>query len=406
MSPILLHSLPFPCNRGPRARGRLARAMHPPGQELVAAVSALVDVWPVGWVAVALAVVTGGAFVLRAAMLISLRRWPRSQLAASLVPAIRGPSALWCVALGLYAAGEVAAAFSFMSDRWQARGGMLLEALVVLSVTLVLAGVAGQAMAQISERTALGGGVTGLAHTSARAVVLSVGLLVLLSILGVQITPVLTALGVGGLAVALALQDSLANLFAGVHLLADKPIRVGDYVKIAEAGEGLVTDIGWRSTRIRSLANTIIVMPNQTVAKATITNYSLPDSRISLGFNVRVDYGADIDHVERTLRDELSAAVEGVRGVLREPAPSVSLIPGFGEYSLEFGIGYSVANFVDQYAVQDQLRRRILHRFRREGISMAVPTRSLHFDGGPRAVSSDTEPEPAGSRHGALPRGG
>jgi small-conductance mechanosensitive channel len=87
-------------------------------------------------------------------------------------------------------------------------------------------------------------------------VVFAVGVLVLLSALGLQITPVLTALGVGGLAVALALQDTLANLFAGLHLLADKPIRVGDYVKVGDAAEGFVIDIGWRSTRIRSFPTT------------------------------------------------------------------------------------------------------------------------------------------------------
>src|SRR2546429_328365 len=108
------------------------------------------------------------------------------------------------------------------------------------------------------------------------------GVLVLLSVLGIHITPILTALGVGGLAVALALQDSLANLFAGMHLLADKPIRVGDYVKIADTTEGYVVDIGWRSTRIRMLQNTVVVVPNKKVAESIITNYDLPGPRPSL----------------------------------------------------------------------------------------------------------------------------
>jgi small-conductance mechanosensitive channel len=360
----------------------------------------MMGVWPLGSVMLAFVAATAAAFVLRAGVLLSLRRWPRSELLAD---AIRGPSALWCLAIGLYVANEVAADVAFLSERWHARAGMLLQALVVVSVTLVAAGVAGHAVARVSERTALGGGVTGLARTTSRMVVLVVGLLVALSVLGVQITPVLTALGVGGLAVALALQDTLANLFAGVHILADKPIRVGDYAKIADAPEGVVTDIGWRSTRLRSLANNVIVIPNQTVTKATVTNYSLPDGRVGVGFRVSVDPSTDIDHAERVVRDELNRALDEVPGLLREPPPAVSVVPGFDDHPLEFSIGYSVASFVDQYAVQDQLRRRILQRFRREGISMAAPVRSFLLNDGAATVSTDARGQTPGS--GAPPSG-
>jgi small-conductance mechanosensitive channel len=107
-----------------------------------------------------------------------------------------------------------------------------------LSVTFTVAGVLGSLAAAAGERRALGGAMTGLALAAVRVAALGIGFLVFLDALGVQITPLLTALGVGGLAVALALQDSLSNLFAGVHLLADKPIRVGDYVRIADSVEG------------------------------------------------------------------------------------------------------------------------------------------------------------------------
>jgi len=120
--------------------------------------------------------------------------------------------------------------------------------------------------------------------------VLVVGGLVLLGALGVQITPLLTALGVGGLAVALALQDTLSNLFAGLHLLADRPIRVGDYVKLADGVEGFVLDVGWRSTRVRQLQNSIAIVPNSSVAKATIVNYYLPEPRLVI--SVRVSVGS------------------------------------------------------------------------------------------------------------------
>jgi small-conductance mechanosensitive channel len=346
-----------------------------------------IEVWALFWPALALVAATAAAFTVRAVMFRSLRRWSRSESAASFTAALRRPSVLWCVAFGLYVAAEVAADGRLLPAHWHARIAMLLQALVVLSITVMLAGVAGRMVTGLGDKTALGGSVTGLARTTARVIVFIVGLLIMLTLVGIQIAPLLTALGVGGLALALALQDTLANLFAGIHLLADRPIRVGDYVKIGDAGEGTVADIGWRSTRLRSLSNTVITVPNQTVAKATITNCSLPDSRMSFGLKVSVDYSADPDHVEAVMRDEVNQAFEGIPGLLREPPPSVSLIPGFGEYSIDWSIGYSVATFVDQYPVQDELRRRILRRFRREGISMAIQVRSVHVDGATTATN-------------------
>jgi small-conductance mechanosensitive channel len=344
--------------------------------------------WPLLWPALAFVVATTVALGLRALLLAGLRRWPAAQSLATYTTILRGPSILWCVAFGVYVANEVATDVALLPEAWHARIALLLQTLIVLSVTAMLAGVAGRVVASFGERAAVGGAVTGLAQTTARVMVLMLGLLVGLSVVGFQITPVLTALGVGGVAVALALQDTLANLFAGVHLLADRPIRVGDYVKIGDGSEGFVTDIGWRSTRLRSLANNAVVVPNQAVSKATIVNYSQPDSRLSLGFKVSVEYSADPDQVEAALRDEVTRALGSVRGLLRDPSPGVTLNPGFGEYSLDFNVGYSVVSYVDQYAVQDELRRRILRRFRREGITMAIPARSVHVnDGSPEAWS-------------------
>jgi small-conductance mechanosensitive channel len=219
----------------------------------------------------------------------------------------------------------------------------------------------------------------------------------MLSALGVQITPILTALGVGGLAVALALQEPLANLFSGVHLLVDRPVRVGDYIKVSEGGvEGTVTDIGWRATRLQTLGNCVIVVPNKTMAQATLTNYSLPEPRLALGLSIRVDQAADAERVEAILADEVKRATGQVRGLLTEPAPGVAFSPGFGEYSLDFTIGYQVAEFVDQYQVQNELRKRILRRLRQEGIDIAVPARSIRVVRPPRDAARPDTGEPSG----------
>ncbi|HET7877067.1 MAG TPA: mechanosensitive ion channel family protein [Methylomirabilota bacterium] len=334
--------------------------------------------WPLVWTGASFAAATLAALTLRRVALAALPRWTqRSALLTAGAAAIEGPSLWWCGVLGLYVANEVAQEFSLLPARWHGHLRLLLEVGVILSLTVTLAGLAGRLTGRAVEQRALGGAVTGLSQTTARAAVFMVGLLVLLSALGIHITPILAALGVGGLAVALALQDTLTNLFAGIQLLADRLIRVGDYVKVGDNVEGFVLDVGWRSTRIRSLANNVIVVPNQTVARATITNYDLPEPRLGLGLKVSVDYSADPDQVEKLLLDEVNRAAGQVPGLLPDPAPSVSLIPGFGEYSLDFTVGYHVERFVDQYHVQHELRKRILQRLHREGIVIPVPVRAV-----------------------------
>ena len=330
--------------------------------------------WPrLFWPVVALVVVTVAALLFRNALILGFRRWTgqRTTEDSLFLQAIRLPSLLWCVVLGLFVAIEMAE----LPPRLAVQIHAVLEAAIILSVTMTVAGVLDSLVAAASERRALAVGVTGLFRTSVRLVVLVVGGLVLLSSLGIAVTPILTALGVGGLAVALALQDTLSNLFAGIHLLADKPIRVGDYVRLsAENVEGHVVDVGWRSTRIRMLQNNVVVVPNKRVAESIITNYDLGETRMAVLIRVRVDYDADAELVERLLVDEATRAVGQVDGLLAEPPPSARLIPGFGDYALEFTLACQVRSFVDQFSVQHELRKRVLKRLRAERIRIPLPT--------------------------------
>lgn len=312
------------------------------------------------------------ALIFRHALFVGFRRWTGHTNENSLfLQATRVPSMLWCVVFGLFVMLEMAD----VPPRLAVQIQRVLEAAVIFSVTLTLAGVLGSLVTAASERHAIAGGVTGLARTSVRMTVLIVGTLVLLSSLGIAITPLLTALGVGGLAVALALQDTLSNLFAGMHLLADRPIRVGDYVRLSvENVEGYVVDVGWRSTRIRMLQNNVVIVPNSKVAQSVITNYDLGETRLALAIAVGVSYEADPDHVERVLVDEARRAVGQIDGLLGEPPPTARLIPGFGAYSLDFTLGCWVARFTDQFAVQHELRKRLLKRLRAEGVEIPFPT--------------------------------
>jgi small-conductance mechanosensitive channel len=197
----------------------------------------------------------------------------------------------------------------------------------------------------------------------------------------VSLTAVWTTLGVGSVAVALALQETLSNLFAGLYLLADRPVNPGDYIKLDSGQEGYVIRIGWRSTTLRTQSNNIVFVPNSTMAKAVIINYSLPELRVSLSIPVRVSYGSDPRRVEKALLDVTrEAAQEGLAGLLLDPPPGVTLTPGFGDSSLDFTLNLNVRRFEDQVPVQSELRKRILARFAKEGIAIPFPTRTIGLD--------------------------
>lgn len=206
----------------------------------------------------------------------------------------------------------------------------------------------------------------------------SLALMIVLDNLGVSLTAVWTTLGVGSVAVALALQDTLSNFFAGVYLRLDNPLRLGDYIKLEGGEEGFVVQQGWRSTRIRTLPNNIVIVPNAKLASAIVTNYSLPEPEMSLLVPIGVSYDNDPEVVERILVEEATAGAGKIEGLCREPAPFVRFIPGFGDSSLNFTLICRVSTFVDQYLVQHELRKRIFARFRHEGITIPFPQRDVH----------------------------
>ena len=206
---------------------------------------------------------------------------------------------------------------------------------------------------------------------------LILGILVLLGPHLARLTGVLTALGVGGLAVALALHDTLSNLFAGFYVAVAGHIRLGDYIKLNSGEEGYVTDIGWRSTIIRTQAHCLIIIPNAKLAQANVTNFHLPDKRMGTNLIVNVPFENDPERIEEILLAVVQQGTGEIPGLLSEPAPTVQLEPGFGDYFLSFSVNFQVEEFARQVTVRHELRKRIWRRLREEGIQLPVPGRTV-----------------------------
>lgn len=223
----------------------------------------------------------------------------------------------------------------------------------------------------------------------------SLGLLLVAQSQGLNVTPLLTTLGLAGLAVALAFQDTLSNLFAGVYIQSDRPLEAGHYVRLEEHGlEGYVVEVGWRTSKIRTLANNIVVIPNARLANTIITDFDLPEPHMSVLVQVAVDRSTNARELVRILEEEATGAAREVPGMLAEPAPFVRVIPGFTERGLEVTVIAQVKTFVDQYLAQDEMRRRIDERLKAEGIVLGAPRRVVEV----HHVRPDATAEARGSR--------
>jgi len=205
---------------------------------------------------------------------------------------------------------------------------------------------------------------------------------IILTLFGIEIGPVLASLGIAGLAVALALQSTLSNFFAGVYILVDKPVKVGDYVSIDSESSGVtgfVKEIGWRNTKIQSFGNTVFVLPNDKVANSTIINYSsAKDKGRGVLFDVGVDYSSDADKVERLLREAVKEAAKKNEQIVKDFEPVVRF-ENFGDSALYFKVIFRVQDYTARWSAEAQVKRRILDLFRKNKVSVPFPIRTVYL---------------------------
>lgn len=232
----------------------------------------------------------------------------------------------------------------------------------------------------------------GVMHVVVRAVVIGLGLLILLDNFGVSITPILASLGIGSLAIALALQPTLENFFSGIQIVIDRPIAVGQFIKLDTGEEGYVEKIGWRSTWIRLLPNNMVVIPNKVLVDSRILNYYYPQTEMSVLVQVGVHYDSDLEHVEKVTIEVAKETLKEVQGAVPEFAPFIRYHT-FNDFSIDFTVILRAREFVDGYLVKHEFVKRLHKRFNAEGIVIPYPIRTLDWNNGssPLKVSKENQ---------------
>jgi len=215
-----------------------------------------------------------------------------------------------------------------LSPRWDRALDVTLTAAIVLALVLFVDRATRGLLDRLAGESMVLQGARGLIQGSIRGLTIAIGLLIFLDGIGISITPLLASLGVGSLAVALALQDTLANLFAGIYMVIDKPIEAGQFIRLENGEQGYVTRVGWRSTWIRKPSDSIIVVPNVKLAGSIITNYDLPRKELAVSVDLCVHYASDLGKVERVTldvaRETMREAEGGVPGRSRRCASTPS----------------------------------------------------------------------------------
>ncbi len=276
--------------------------------------------------------------------------------------------------------GTVFAAYEFIAEMFEPSVNHIIIktiiSITIISIALFIANIASSFIRAYGKNASGDLPTTSLVSNIVRIFVYIGGCTILLQYLGVSITPLITALGVGGLAVALALQDTLSNLFAGIHILAAHNIHSNDYVKLSSGEEGYITDITWRNTVIRTMSDTIVIVPNTQIAATILTNFSYPSRKLYVGIPFSINPEADLEFAEKILIEETIHAMENVGGTVHGYAPIIRF-QQWTESRVEGTIWVYVEQFDKQFPLRHECIKRFITRFKQEGLPLPYAVRTI-----------------------------
>lgn len=218
-----------------------------------------------------------------------------------------------------------------------------------------------------------------LIHILIRVSVFAIASVIISNLLDYDIKAILTALGVGGLAVALALQDTLGNLFAGMHMLASKQLKPGDYIKLDSGEEGYVLDINWRNTEIKTLLENVIVIPNSKISSANVTNYFTLQKNLYFHIPIGVHYDSDLEKVEKVTIETAIEVLKHYDSIPKGFEPKVRFYE-FADSSINFKVWLASDIYENQFIIKHEFVKSLQKKFASENIVIPFPIRTVQIE--------------------------
>ena len=293
---------------------------------------------------------------------------------------------LWSVLVGL----RISLAYWPIPERWLHLAATAISVVGFASVTFALAGIATGLVGTYGPRAAPGVPISGLTRAIVRLIVVAGGLLVVLNEIGIEIRPMLAALGVGGLAVALALQEPLANLFAGLFVSLAGQVRIGDHVRLDSGVEGKIVDFNWRSTWLEVPGGSVAVVPNSKLSQSIVTNFNLPNPELAIPVDFTIRFEEDPSRAERAALAVAAAVMRDTPGAAPKFEPVVRFHT-FTDLGLKGTVTLRAATWGDQGLIRHRLLIALHDRFRADRIEL-VSTAP------PKASASSPKPDEATPR--------
>lgn len=252
----------------------------------------------------------------------------------------------------------------------------ILFSLTVIAFTIIFTSIASAIIEIYKQRGDHAIAAATLTKNITNSVIFIIGCLILLNHFNISIAPLLTAMGIGGLAIALGLQDTLSNIFAGIYIIWAGRMKIGDYIKLSTGEEGCVHDIAWRETRIRMSLNKILTIPNSLISKVAIINFSRPSEDVGFILSFGVDYTSDLDHVEKVTLEVARKVLSTVPGALPTFEP-ILRFKTFGDSSIDLNLILRVKSYEAQNLVNHELLKELHKKFKQENINLPYPTRRI-----------------------------
>ena len=327
-------------------------------------------------------------------MMLRMARFSAGDLDDRIISAARGPVTALIILVGVYIAATVplhlADTVQGVVNRGAALGAIVIGAFMITRVS----GAVIYWLEELLESTdpeSAGNWALPLVRRAVLIVVVAMSAMVSLDILGVNISPLIAGLGLGGLAVALALQPTLTNLFAGTYVITEGVVNAGDYIEMENGITGYVVDVNWRSTRLRTWTNNLVVIPNSRFAETIITNYSKPDEHVNVFLTCGVAYESDLQRVEAVSMEVMQQVEREHPGVVQDYGVYFGY-DNFGESNVDFWLFMQASDRLASFEVRTELIKQLHARLAEEGITINYPVRTLHFPNG--ASSQDGHPLP------------
>ncbi|MCH8800799.1 MAG: mechanosensitive ion channel family protein [Chloroflexi bacterium] len=317
-------------------------------------------------------------------LIIRFTKWTPTDLDSRLVRSARWPVSLGILVLGVYLALTLPLD---LTDTQQARTDTVAKVLVVVLGIFLVVGLLSKTIDWYLEN--LAGKTQGIIDVKlfplirrvAVVFIYGLGALLVMDLLGINISPLIAGLGLGGLAVALAIQPTLANLFAGTYVMTEGVIATGDYIQLSDGIKGYVVEVGWRSTRIRDWRNNLVVVPNAKFAETIITNYQQPTPEVSVFLECGTSYDSDLYRVEEVCLEVMDEVIANEPMAVKDYGKYFAF-DKFGESNVNFWLFIRATDRWGSFVVQSALMKLLHKRFKEEGIAINYPMRTLQFPEG------------------------